>query len=785
MTMTKTLLTLSAALTAAAAAAAPPKQLFAHYMGCFPLDKFGDPYPAKLKYDSGEYDHAIGGAFYNPPLVPRDYRADPVEAAALDIRRAIRAGVDGFAIDVFAGRERAIETMRHLFQAAEKYDLPFQITLCLDAPYRNPAAIKLILDEFGNSPKLARRNGKVLFFGYNTRDAENYVREYFERKAAGKQIVPANFAADTNFKGLPQLERDTLDFPELKKLDDLWCTPEGFAAQIKPFRHYEQLYGQGKNLAFQFELSSYLRGFSGARNYAQMEMLRRAVAGLAREFDSLGSFLPSTFCTPEEIVELAAIARENGAEWGEALCYQYDNPKWTRVHQGRTVENLIRRWEMIERTGATLLQFTTWNDYAENTILAPAHETRYVLGELNACFAEKWKTGRFPKPESDKIYAIYHKYPVGAERDCFPFQAARVIDLDKKLEVVTMLTEPGVVTLAGRDIRYEAPAGFCYRQFPLTPGPVEIKVERGGQTVKELKCSEPIVADHVFRPQSTPTMYSTEFMKFWREDFGDAEPVSLEGYYAVRPGSKFPNWFRMVYFGRYGDFRNLPEVDPEADPDGDGVNNYQEYCQGTDPTRPDRAYESGYVWAPATDLPRNLSFNPDRDRERHPVWRYGATRVDGQPFTLFPDLERRPGAEGWVISHQFPWYSRELYPWGREPRDYSLPQCSLTQEWNAAGQQLVLRPNTQYGAAVEFRIPADGDYRISFQAEAGHGGRCEVRLEDPVNGRMLSGQNFPADGTVEKSLRFTARAGDRLYLVGVENPAGQSVKIRKLEVTRL
>lgn len=768
-------------LSTSVLADAPKKTIFAHYMGCYPLDKVHPTYSAKVKYDSGNYQEAIGGRHYNPPLLPNHYKADPVEACALDIRRAIRAGIDGFAVDVLAGRERGVETIGNLFKAAEKYDLPFQITFCLDAHYRNPAAVKLIVDRFGKSTKLARRNGKIMFFGYNTRDAEYYVREYFQRKATGKQIIPSNYKKDTNFRGLPQLPRDTIDFPELKSLDDFWHTPTGIAAQIKPFRHYEEMNGQ--KMFFQYELSPILRGFSGFRNYAGMDFFKMAVDGLSKNFDSLGSFLPSTYANSDQIIELAAIARKNGAEWGEALCYQYDNPLWTRVHVGPIGETMLHRWDMIDKTGATLLQFTTWNDYAENTMLAPAGETRYVHSDLNAWFVERWKTGKNPKVNSDKIYVIYHKYPAGAEHDSFPFRAARTIDIEKPLEVITILTKPAKLTLSGRNVSWEAPAGFSYKTFPGTPGKVEVALYRNGKLEKELKCPEPIT-DKVFMPQSTPTCFSTEFMKHWKEDFGDTPPESLKGYYAVSDDSGLPNWFRMVYFGTYGDLNNLPKVDPKADPDNDGATNIEEYKRGTDPTKPDNVpYEKGFVWAPAKDLPKNYSFNPDWDSHRNAVWYYLAGKVGKKQFTRFNDMERRPGPDGWTISHQFPWYSRQQYPWGHEPRDFSTPQCSITQEWVKGGHQIVLRPTTQYDSIIAWKSPANGEVELSLKIESGHGGSFEILGPDGKD--ILSSASFRNSGSTAKKIRVKVKAGDMLYLVARANPAGQSITLKDLEIKKL
>ena len=764
-------------LTAAVAVAAPPaeKKIFAHYMGCLPLQL----YPRLAQQEGFEsarpgatdYRSAIGGKYFSSPLLPPDWRADPVEAAALDIRRALRAGIDGFAVDL-SGRELAPLTLRSLIRAAEKYDLPFEISLALDGGYRNAGIIKLLCEEFRDSPKLARRNGKILLFGYNSgTDAEQFVHEYFLRKRTGRGLDPAVYRAATEFPGLPQLSRAELDFPELTAERDLWNTPAGWRALAAPFRFYERSCGNGERIAFQFELTPFTRNGAMKPDLAQM---RRVIAVLSSEFEALGNFLPATLYDEEQMIELAAIAREHGAEWGEAVCYQYDRPYHGRLHCGPIVETMLKRWELVEKTGATLLQFTTWNDYCEGTMLAPTPETRYVHGELNAWFVQRWKTGQFPEPREDTIMALYHKYPVGAERDSFPFRAPRIAELKKVLEVVTMLTAPGRVTLPERGIAYDAPAGFHYRQFPLTPGPVTVRVERAGKVAKELVCGEPIVSERVFRPEQTPTAWSTSFQRFWREDFGEAEPVSLEGFYAVRPGSVFPNWFRMVYFGTMGDFRKLPEVDPGADPDGDGATNLEEYLRQTDPTRPDRwTYEPGFRWEPGAELPPGFSFNPDRDRRGRPVWSYGADGFPEEEFREFTDSEASGGDR---LRHRFPARDRAAEPWqlGEDPR---LPKCALELRWRDGALTYELKPDREHGAGLRFRAPTSGIFTLSFEASAPKGGHLRWFGADSGTAELAP------ETPLRRTVRFRAAEGETLTVLAAAGTG--PVQLRNLTVQKL
>ena len=57
-----------------------------------------------------------------------------------------------------------------LFKVAEEKNYPFEITICIDPNClgKESAVIKYLLDKHGNSPKLARRDGKPLIFGYQS-----------------------------------------------------------------------------------------------------------------------------------------------------------------------------------------------------------------------------------------------------------------------------------------------------------------------------------------------------------------------------------------------------------------------------------------------------------------------------------------------------------------------------------------------------------------------------------------------------------------------------------------
>jgi hypothetical protein len=83
------------------------KKIFAHYMGCFPVGSGATHHergwnPSHTRHD-GRERFRYGDKWRNWPLVPPGPALDAVASADLEIRRALRGGIDGFAVDTWAG----------------------------------------------------------------------------------------------------------------------------------------------------------------------------------------------------------------------------------------------------------------------------------------------------------------------------------------------------------------------------------------------------------------------------------------------------------------------------------------------------------------------------------------------------------------------------------------------------------------------------------------------------------------------------------------------------------
>ncbi|MBM4143995.1 MAG: hypothetical protein FJ225_10460 [Lentisphaerae bacterium] len=538
---------------------AAPKKIYAHYMGCYPVAAGATAYHRendahKIRHDGkGQFD-AIGDRWRNWPLVPDGLKLNLEQSADLDIRRALRGGIDGFAIDAWAGGQGAKDVFDALIKVARDKDYPFEVTICLDPGIQGNGdlarAIQYIVQKHGDNPKLARRNGKPLIFGYMS----SFIG--FHHGAYVLKDRPEY--AKTDPKALPNL-------PALRQTEEGWQLMADGLLQMRK--------QAGCDLFFQYGMGAFFHGVANG-TWTQDDLVR-AAGFMGARFGAVGDFLGGGPTHDR----MAAAVKAAGAEWSEPVFFQYENIGWggNRISQGSSI--LRDRWQRARENGSTLIQFVTWNDYTENTCLAPAYETRYAILDLNAHFIQWWKTGQPPVPDRDKVYLFYRKYPKGAK--IFPFKPKQP-DAGGVLEVLTLLTRPAQVRLPGRQEAWDAPAGLSWKQFPLTPGPVAAELVRDGKSVLRLDSPEP-VTDLPYREQNGLTCVSSECLRQWKLDFGDTPPV-WRGEYADDDRDGLPNWFEMYWFGKFLDYATCTNAAPDTVGAG-GKRLLQHYLDQTDPTQ--------------------------------------------------------------------------------------------------------------------------------------------------------------------------------------------------------
>jgi hypothetical protein len=558
------------------------KKVFAHYMGCFPAGTgvmrlkqltAGE----EMHHDRGGEKSRFGGVIRNYPLVPQEPGLTPEESADLEIRRAMRIGIDGFAIDAWAGADGAKQVFDTLIKVAAAKNYPFEITVCLDPSCGGDlvGTVREVLDRWGDNPKLARRDGKPLIFTYGGFGGAAIDLELDER--------------------IPEIERQVA-------INRMRATELGWHLMGQYYRRAEEKVGQP--ISYTVDLCYFFHGVPG--DLMKPDTPTRAAAAIARHVPALYSFGFYGFAGKH--AEVGKAVQEAGAEWGWAGG-MFQKESFLEVFTPKATEWLRFIWGDTIKDEATLVQIITWNDYNENTHIAPAYNTRYTIYDLTGFFIEQWRTGKPQAVDRDRVYLTYAKYPNEAKSWPFKIRDRR----DRAIEVLTLLTAPATVRLPGRDIEYEAPAGLHVQQFPVTPGPVVAEVVRDKKVAVRLETPEPIT-DRPFRQDVGLVCWSTEEERHWKADFGD-KPMLHYSEYGDADGDGLPNWFEMYWFTkdrgfkpvvsddadeflegpkqhpvtRWLDLSKQTLVDPQADPDADRRSNLEEYRDRTDPTVPERA----------------------------------------------------------------------------------------------------------------------------------------------------------------------------------------------------
>jgi hypothetical protein len=548
--------------------AKPPKKIYAHYMGCYSAGT------GAIYYHSGDGHRAMGfggnpkygvelwalkstgGQYRNFALAPPGHPLTLEQSADLEIRRAMRIGIDGFTFDAWAGGESAKQLFEAMFKICDEKNYPFELTLTIDASCIGGTTgltnayidnIKSLLEKHGKSPHLARRNGKPLIMGYQS-------------------IWP----------GLEYIQG------KVKATGDAWqaevnrlrTSPEGWKMIGEAYHAMDQKIGEP--IYWEFCMSAFFYGVPPelVKEKGGKKLWGEVATAIAKELPAIGFFMYE-----DGLVEAREAALAAGAEYSQPTLLQYENyGNWQGASKG--TDWIRGDWQYAREKPCTLIQYITWNDYHENTNLSPGYNTRYAYYDLTGKMIAWWKTGTPPTADHDVIYIFSHKYTNDAK--VYPFKV--VSRADNVIEVVTILPKAAKVRMPGRNVEWDAPAGFSFKQVPLTAGPVITEVVRDGKVDTKLENPDP-VSDRPFRQDTGKTAYSTEDSAHWKADFGDTKEF-IYSEYGDADGNGLPNWFEMFWFGKFGDMTTATGTDPKGDPDGDGKTNLQEYLDQTNPTTP-------------------------------------------------------------------------------------------------------------------------------------------------------------------------------------------------------
>lgn len=188
-------------------------------------------------------------------------------------------------------------------------------------------------------------------------------------------------------------------------------------------------------------------------------------------------------------VEAAATkAHQLGKIWMAPVAVQDVRPNQGTYWEAGNTETLRASWASAIAGNAEWVQIPTWNDYSENTSVAPSVNHGWTFLDVSAYSMVQWKNGTAPAVVRDGLYLTSRTQPVAA-RQSYPQTKLMTLRSGSTpardtVEALTFLTAPATVTVTvgAATHSWQAPAGVSAKTLPLATGRISGTVVRSGTT---------------------------------------------------------------------------------------------------------------------------------------------------------------------------------------------------------------------------------------------------------------------------------------------------------------
>ena len=415
-----------------------PKKVFAHYLASLPVsldnrDPASDYYARHYLQPEGENaKHAAYGGFLRdrpatrPPLTATNWRLEDMKT---EVRQAIDAGFDGFTFDVLQVHDGSVPQLwanaNLMMEAAAAVDPGFKVVLMPDM-----------------AGSLATRDVATVAKGMAT--LGGYSSAY--RLADGRLVI-------SPFKAEAHDVAWWTSFMETMK------TTYGMPVALLPV-----FVGHEQNYSSAFAPISYGMSNWGSRN-PRHNNPESTAAGSPRA--------------------RAAAVKSLGQKWMQPVSAQDERPNQGIFDEAENTGNLRATWQLARATDAEFVQFVTWNDYTENTHIAPSAKYGMSYVDLSSYYLTWYKTGSAPTILRDTVYLSHRTQPWAASPS---YAQTKLMSLRggsparDTVEALTFLTAPATVTISVGDKSYlcAVEAGVDTCTVPLGAGQVSAVVSRLG-----------------------------------------------------------------------------------------------------------------------------------------------------------------------------------------------------------------------------------------------------------------------------------------------------------------
>ena len=427
---------------------ASPKKVFAHYFAPFPISIDNKPaasdyYAVNYLQPSGENGKFAGqGGFLRDRPLPQDpwpANVDFQEAnLELEVKRAISAGLDGFTFDVLSTDPKDVNYLR--------------LTKLLTAiPKVDPEfRVQLVLDMTAG--------------------------------ALSKDDVTAEAA-------ILSLLSAVGDDPSLQRLSDKRLVVSAFAAEAKPPAFWIGALAKAKAAGHELAFIPMPVGAFNASTFANVPLYGASSWG-TRTVNGAASLtgVPATVHVKQLI-------------WMGPVAPQDSRPKDLIYTEASNSLAFRAQWKAAIDGGADWVQLITWNDYSEDSEVAPSAETHTAFSDLAGYFTTWFKLGAPPPIVRDALYLFHRAHsmdpkvaPPNLAKQTKPFGVVGGAPSEDQIEALALLTAPGTlrITVGATVVSQAVGAGIQSVRIPLTEGTPKLELVRNDVVVATLTSAKPI-----------------------------------------------------------------------------------------------------------------------------------------------------------------------------------------------------------------------------------------------------------------------------------------------------
>ena len=425
---------------------APEPKVFAHYMPTFPISI--DDAPAASDYYSTQYltptgeggvHAAYGGYLRDRPLPRAPIAQEDWDRRDLqtEVDQARSVGIDGFAVDVILPLADSDVVDRILSAASTRPGFSIMVTMDMNGPVATAQSSDAFVEDV------------------------------------------AHYASS----------------PAAYRLPDNRLVLSAFRAEARPVSWWQQVIAglghRGVQVAFfpiLLDASTHLESF----------------APISYGLGAWGGRSPSAFSLSDTnrgaVSDLAHRSRRANVRILAPVAFQDSRPYAGIYSEAQNGETMRASWNAAITTRADMVEILTWNDYAENTAIAPSLQHGYRLLDLMAYDIARYKTGSPPTITRDAVFATYRKQFHNA-RPQYPETELMALVPDSspavdRIEVTTFSVAPATATVRiGTSVHHcTVPKGVGHCVFPLSVGAVSVDLTRDGHSVAGAGGGPPVTA---------------------------------------------------------------------------------------------------------------------------------------------------------------------------------------------------------------------------------------------------------------------------------------------------